>query len=319
MTDLVVDEVVVARVAGNLTDWTFQTTSDYMDVTTFGDMTRTYVVNLTLDFEATSDGGDTVRLRFPWRHEQAPLEVVPPATPADPFVIRFNHATTTATNATRIAADYQAFFNQIYTPPTPEQAAARLRAREEQMEAQLARRKETEQADKRAMTLLYTHLTHIQRRQLASRQNFEVKGEKLTYVINSSGGVNTKNPSGIFCVHPKRSSSGSIPGADQALALKLMIETDEAEFLRVANWTGSGTGPNRHIELGRMGINGKPRADRFRTGIYGGGGRTAVLRNGAETELLPDDPEPVEFPYFGRDWYLANAPATGFVHQWTET
>lgn len=126
---------------------------------------------------------------------------------------------------------------------------------------------ERQQAEKRAERLLLTHLDKTQLKDYKARGSFLVQGQKLTYRIHRSGYVGTEKPQGSFCIAPVGDGRW-IPGADQALSLKILIESDEAEFLRTGNWSGSVGSGKEHISLGVIDINGNTRNRRFESNIY---------------------------------------------------
>ncbi len=92
-------------------------------------------------------------------------------------------------------------------------------------------------ARERALTLLLDHLTPAQRFQYETVHSFDVEVNGRRYRISSgwSGNVKRLNESGgwieSLCIHFDR----SMPIPDLMLAQKLMLETNEAEFRRIAN------------------------------------------------------------------------------------
>jgi hypothetical protein len=119
------------------------------------------------------------------------------------------------------------------------------------------------------MELLRSHLNKTQLLDLEKGQFFFVFGQKLIYKIlvgPSHSSVFTKEPHGTFCINPR--GVERIPSADQALALKLLIEADEKEFLLTGNW--SGTVDETYYSLARMSIEGKPSRSRgYTSRVYG--------------------------------------------------
>jgi hypothetical protein len=86
------------------------------------------------------------------------------------------------------------------------------------------------QVDERAETLLLEHLDSKQARDWKEAGLFGVVGSKGTlYEINRDSFVYCGARQ--YCLQ----SYGWVPGADACLARKLLIETDEDEFLRRAN------------------------------------------------------------------------------------
>lgn len=93
-------------------------------------------------------------------------------------------------------------------------------------------------AAERAETILREHLTPAQRRSLDERGWFRVESEQGNlYRIERGMSGNVKaidrrgRATARFCIHP---TDGS-PSPDVMLAQKLLLETDEAAFLRIAN------------------------------------------------------------------------------------
>jgi hypothetical protein len=100
-------------------------------------------------------------------------------------------------------------------------------------------RKEYRKARKRAKKLLLKSLDERQRKTLRRKGYFEVWGSKGTeYRIASDFPFNVRlagdaKPSKIyFCMEAE---DPELPLEDVMLAQKLLLETDEGEFLRVAN------------------------------------------------------------------------------------
>lgn len=124
--------------------------------------------------------------------------------------------------------------------------------------ASKARLAERTAADKKAMELLVSHLSPTQKAQLRKSSYFHLKGEKIIYRISRSGDVGTFKPYGTFCVYPVtpdgQSRTAELPGPDLALTIKMLIEADEAEFLRTANW--SGALGNEGFSLAKLDISG---------------------------------------------------------------
>lgn len=96
----------------------------------------------------------------------------------------------------------------------------------------------TREADERAEELLRAHLTEEQRRQLDEQHAFVMRSELgRTYRISRGRVRNIAqlNEDGkgiaILCAHPTM----HVPDPDTMLAQKLMLETDEDSFRRIAN------------------------------------------------------------------------------------
>jgi hypothetical protein len=116
-------------------------------------------------------------------------------------------------------------------------------ARVEREARYLAESLERERAKARAQILLREHLTDEQKAELAEKKYFSLgvidskSGERRTYRIHQgrAGNVEQVDDNGRrlkrFCIHPNI----SCPDEDTMLAQKLWLETQEAEFLRVAN------------------------------------------------------------------------------------
>ena len=139
--------------------------------------------------------------------------------------------TTWATTGTVDSSAYQPI--QL----TPEQLEEQERRREEQRQRDEEARREREAAVARAEELLIAHLDEAQRNEYAREQSFRlIKGDK-TYLIRRgrAGNVYLLDEDGKrsieYCAHVV----DQIPDEDNLLAQKFMIETDEAEFLRLAN------------------------------------------------------------------------------------
>ncbi len=118
---------------------------------------------------------------------------------------------------------------------------ARQQAQWEALREAAARRVEAEvlrdQADKRAEQLLLAHLSPEQQRDWRRAQYFELitKGGRYRLYKGWAGNVALIGENGAeisrYCIHPRE----VIPEADNLLAQKLMLELEEAEFLRIAN------------------------------------------------------------------------------------
>lgn len=114
--------------------------------------------------------------------------------------------------------------------PTPEQIETKRR----EDEAAQARRKA---ADERAEELLRSLLTDEQRKHLDEMTSFLVKSEsQRTFRIRRGERVQELDDNGKviagYCIAP---TGIGLPVADKMLAQKLLLENNEAEFLRIAN------------------------------------------------------------------------------------
>jgi hypothetical protein len=83
-------------------------------------------------------------------------------------------------------------------------------------------------------------LTDAQREQLTKDNSFELNVGTRRYRIRPGMRVEryklgTKEVESMFCIHP--SPSHCLPDYDVAISQKMLLETDEAEFLKTANET----------------------------------------------------------------------------------
>lgn len=123
-------------------------------------------------------------------------------------------------------------------PRTSEQIAAdEERAASRAQEAQ-EREATRAMASKRAKRLLAECLTAKQRRALKREDAFRVQIGERQYRIKRGYAGNVELVEGDrvrerYCIHPPQ----DIPDEDTMLAQKLLLEADEAAFLRVANAT----------------------------------------------------------------------------------
>ncbi len=110
-----------------------------------------------------------------------------------------------------------------------------IRLQEEMNRAAAQRLQERQAATDRARLLLFSALTRDQQRSLLERQYFDMNVGGKTYRIKQGthgnvrlvqAGVETM----LYCAQPP-----DVPAEDAMLAQKLMLETDEPAFLRVAN------------------------------------------------------------------------------------
>lgn len=129
-----------------------------------------------------------------------------------------------------------------YQPPqrTPEEIAAQAalaeQARQRWAEEQARLEAERAEASKRARVLLEENLSDEQRLQLRDNNWFEVVTPRGTYRIHNGRSGNVQRyrdgrPTDRYCIHPGE----LVPNEDTMLAQKLMLETDEDAFLRIAN------------------------------------------------------------------------------------
>jgi len=99
---------------------------------------------------------------------------------------------------------------------------------------QIGEQKRSE-AEHRAEILLRSMLTDEQVEQLDRMSAFVVETETKKYLVRHRRRVQELdadgNPIAAYCIHPRK----YVPGHDTMLAQKLLLEADEAEFLRIAN------------------------------------------------------------------------------------
>ena len=96
------------------------------------------------------------------------------------------------------------------------------------------------EAEKRAEALLELHLNETQRQEYRTKKRFIVEVQDgVCYRINRgwAGNVEELNKDGKpvnrLCIHTR----APVPIPDNLLAQKLLLETDPAEFRRIANRT----------------------------------------------------------------------------------
>jgi hypothetical protein len=125
---------------------------------------------------------------------------------------------------------------------TPEQVEQARRQAERYQQEQAVRMAEQSEAEKRAEMLLQSVLDPAQREELKERGFFTLEtiaknGERRIYRIKRgrSHNVEQVDASGrrikTLCAHPR----ASVPNADTMVVQKLMLESQEEEFLRIAN------------------------------------------------------------------------------------
>lgn len=101
-------------------------------------------------------------------------------------------------------------------------------------------------ASERALDLLVRCLTPAQRSEFARSSTFKVRGQsgqqyRITYATTSN--VEVLSPSGTVSRRLCALPAGDLPIPAVMLAQKLMLETREAEFLRIASRGPGTTGP----------------------------------------------------------------------------
>lgn len=104
-------------------------------------------------------------------------------------------------------------------------------------------------ASERALDLLVRCLTPAQRAEFARSSTFKVRGQsgqqyRITYATTSN--VEVLGPSGTVCRRLCALPVGDLPIPAVMLAQKLMLETRESEFLRIAARGPGTTGPGMH-------------------------------------------------------------------------
>jgi hypothetical protein len=155
----------------------------------------------------------------------------------------------TVTNSTAITVDTT--WNGWVVENTPRrlrrtedwyaQTLPTLDAARQQQETRLRQREEIDrhfrEAEERALELLHSCLTENQRLDLEADDQFTVvapSGREYLIVQGYAGNVYSEGWS--FCIH----MDSRLPVSDHMLAQKLMIETDEAGFLSIANRSPGG-------------------------------------------------------------------------------
>lgn len=119
-----------------------------------------------------------------------------------------------------------------------ERAAARAEERKAARERAAKAKLEREAAERRAEELLKSNLSEEQQNDFEKNGWFLIdaaSGKKYRIKRAREGNVELLNPDGTrkarYCAHPKI----PCPNPDTMLAQKLMLETDEDNFLKVAN------------------------------------------------------------------------------------
>lgn len=93
---------------------------------------------------------------------------------------------------------------------------------------------ERQAANACAEELLVSCLDDVQRREYRETGQFHVRSPAgRSYLIRHGYAGNVERDGSKFCIH----ADPGLPHADQMLGQKLMLETDEAAFLRIANET----------------------------------------------------------------------------------
>ncbi len=122
-------------------------------------------------------------------------------------------------------------------PPTDEEIAAAAEAQRLRVEARLQREAELAAAKERAEALLLSCLDEEQRRELRAHDRFHVtapSGRRYCIKRGRAGNVSARDSANRvvrYCIH----DYVGLPDADTMLGQKLMLETDEQEFLATAN------------------------------------------------------------------------------------
>lgn len=120
---------------------------------------------------------------------------------------------------------------------TAEQREEQERRREAQRVRDEEAQREREAAVARAEELLLAHLDEAQRNQYAREQSFQLVKDDRIYLIQRGRAQNVYllDECGRRVVEYCAHVIPDIPDEDNLLAQKFMIETNEAEFLRLAN------------------------------------------------------------------------------------
>lgn len=133
-----------------------------------------------------------------------------------------------------------AFHRPVRAPLTPEQVAQNERRRQQRLRENARSRRFREAAQHRAENLLRSVLNAEQRAELEQHGHFHVRtqGTNRVYRIERGFQGNVKlmvegRAIRRYCIH----ADSRLPYADQMAAQKLMLETNEHEFLRIANMT----------------------------------------------------------------------------------
>jgi hypothetical protein len=128
-------------------------------------------------------------------------------------------------------------WNEVWVPKAPAILKSRKmqRAVEEAALKELERAKRIEEARVKANNRLMELLDSEQQKDLKNSGIFYLTVGERRYKIMPGSVVTLMGvdgqPESSFCIHP----TTSVPAADWAIAQKLMLETDEPGFLRIAN------------------------------------------------------------------------------------
>jgi hypothetical protein len=159
----------------------------------------------------------------------------------------WNNNVTGANNSTTIGLTWTSWtstgnnITAAYQPyqETEEERAAREERLRASVEAQRVRAEEARLAVEKAEALLQAHLDEEQQAMLKREAAFLVSvksGRKYKVKRGQRGNVHELDDQGHavreFCIHPD-----DVPDQDAMLAQKLLLETDEASFRRIANIT----------------------------------------------------------------------------------
>jgi hypothetical protein len=127
-----------------------------------------------------------------------------------------------------------------YTSGTTTVFASPLPETEEQRLERAIALFEYEARRKRARATLLTVLTAAQRKQFKKHEHFDLQVNGRLYRVRPGRRVErldpkTKKVESRFCIHP--ASEHNLPDEDVALSQKLFLESNERDFLRLANET----------------------------------------------------------------------------------
>lgn len=133
---------------------------------------------------------------------------------------------------------YNPLAQGAYTPPTQEQIAEQERINALAVEAAAKREETQKQAKERALKLLMDNLTEQQIKNFEENRCIDIEGksgDRYKISVGRTRNIQVFGKDGQtkyhLCAHPDL----NVPDEDTVLAQKLMIQTDEEAFLRIAN------------------------------------------------------------------------------------
>jgi hypothetical protein len=215
--------------------WTIWNNNLFTNVTTSG--TNTAILTATMPSITTSNS--TLDTNVIWTVWNSQLQAT--MANANSATLTANISTANTLTMTQLATVWGAWNAQLQNA-TPEQVAEAQRRHQEQTARHAQVQVERTAAEKRAEKLLQDHLSPKQREELAANRFFTVAsigkdGQRRTYRIHRgrSRNVQQVDASGrvlkTLCAHPAM----LVPDPDTMLAQKLMLESQEEDFLRIAN------------------------------------------------------------------------------------